>query len=147
MQSEFDYLQTTEPKTTLHTFTVFPENLNYGGTLFGGKVLAEMDIAAANTVRRLLYNFEYDTIVTASLDKVDFIAPGVLGDIIEMRSRLVSAGRTSMAINVTVQKEDTKGKITRICEARFTFVVLKNGKPLPHNLVLSGEIIPPPSEN
>ena len=147
MKQSPDYLNVSEPKTTLHTFTVFPENLNYGGTLFGGKVLAEMDIAAANTVRRLLYNLEYDTIVTASLDKVDFIAPGVLGDIIEMRSKLISVGRTSLGINVIVQKEDTKGKTTLICEAKFTFVVLKNGKPLPHNMVLSGEIIPPPSEN
>jgi acyl-CoA hydrolase len=147
MKQSPDYLNVSEPKTTLHTFTVFPENLNYGGTLFGGKVLAEMDIAAVNTARRVLYNLDYDTIVTASLERVDFIAPGFLGDIIEMRSKLISVGRTSMDINVTVQKEDTKGKTTLICEAKFTFVVLKNGKALPHNLVLSGEIIPKPSEN
>lgn len=101
MKQSPDYLNVSEPKTTLHTFTVFPENLNYGGTLFGGKVLAEMDIAAVNTARRVLYNLDYDT----------------------------------------------KGKTTLICEAKFTFVVLKNGKALPHNLVLSGEIIPKPSEN
>jgi acyl-CoA thioesterase YciA len=106
-----------------------------------------MDIAAVNTARRLLYDLEYDTIVTASLERVDFIAPGFLGDIIEMRSEVIRTGRTSLGINVTVQKEDTKGKITLICEAGFTFVVLKNRKPFPHGLVVAGEIFPAPSEN
>jgi acyl-CoA hydrolase len=35
-----EFKELSRPKTTIHSFTVFPENLNYGGTLFGGKVLA-----------------------------------------------------------------------------------------------------------
>lgn len=39
----------------IHSFIVFPEDLNYVGSLFGGKVLAEMDLTAAKAARRLLY--------------------------------------------------------------------------------------------
>ena len=124
------------PLTSIHTFTVFPEDLNFAGTLFGGKVLAEMDIAAVNAARRLLYGVVYDAVVTASLSRVDFIAPAHLGDIIEIKSQIVKLGRTSIDLIVHVQKEDSNGHFTTICEADFTFVVIKDGKPFPHEKVL-----------
>jgi acyl-CoA hydrolase len=127
-------VSTTSLMESLHTFTVFPDDLNYAGTLFGGKILAEMDIAAANTARRMLYHLEYDGVVTARLDSVDFIAPALLGDIIEMRSIVKRTGNTSMVISVSVLKEDQKGKRANICEAHFTFVVMKDGKPCQHFL-------------
>jgi len=126
--------QKTRKPEDLHTFTVFPEDLNYAGTLFGGKILAEMDIAAANTARRMLYHLEYDGVVTASLDRVDFIAPAVLGDIIEIRSMVVHTGKTSMIIDVSVSKENIRGIQSTICSAKFTFVVLRQGKPCAHGL-------------
>jgi len=131
---ELDMVSTAPVMESLHTFTVFPDDLNYAGTLFGGKILAEMDIAAANTARRMLYHLDYDGVVTARLDGVDFIAPALLGDIIEMRSMVVKTGKTSMVIAVSVLKEDQKGKRALICEANFTFVVMKNGKPCLHFL-------------
>jgi acyl-CoA hydrolase len=139
MSAVLETPQTINRFTTIHTFTVFPENLNYGGTLFGGKVLAEMDIAAANTARRLLYDVDCDGVVTACLDRVDFIAPAGLGDIIEIKSRVARLGRTSIEIRTLVQKEDTRGKISKICEAKFTFVVMKDGMPFPHGQSFNNE--------
>ena len=69
-------------------FTVFPEHINFVGTLFGGVLLAKMDIAAATLVRKLLYDTEADGAVTASMDKVDFLAPGHVGDLITIKSIL-----------------------------------------------------------
>ena len=123
---------TTPQLQSTHTFTVFPDDLNFAGTLFGGKVLAEMDIAAVNCARRVLYGLVYDAVVTASISRVDFIAPAHLGDIIEITSRVVKLGRTSIDLIVRVQKEDSNGHFTTICEADFTFVVVKDGKPFPH---------------
>lgn len=123
------------PLTSVHTFTVFPDDLNFAGTLFGGKVLAEMDIAAVNAARRLLYGLVYDAVVTASISRVDFIAPAHLGDIIEIKSRVVKLGRTYIELVIQVQKEDNNGHFTTICEADFTFVVIKDGKPFPHGKV------------
>lgn len=53
-----------------HSFTVFPQDLNFSGSLFGGKVLAEMDIAAAKLTRRLLYKRDCDSYLTVSANRL-----------------------------------------------------------------------------
>lgn len=121
---------------TIHSFIVFPEDLNYAGTLFGGKVLAEMDLTAAKAARRILYHTLCDGAVTASLNKVDFKSPAALGDIIELSATIERLGKTSIEIDVQVTKENQQGKIATICEARFVFVSIKNGKPYPHQCIL-----------
>lgn len=118
--------------SAVHSFIVFPEDLNYAGTLFGGKVLAEMDLSAAKVARRLLYGTDCDGAVTASLDKVDFRKPAHLGDIIEFKATIKKLGRTSIDIDVHVSKENQAGAIETICSARFVFVSLKAGAPHPH---------------
>jgi acyl-CoA hydrolase len=124
---------------TTHSFMVFPEDMNYAGTLFGGKILAEMDKAAAKAVRRILYGTACEGAVTVSLDKVDFMKPAHLGDIIELLARITRLGRTSIEIHVHVSKENHLGEIDTICEATFVFVSLKEGKPFPHQCILVGD--------
>lgn len=126
-----------EPKAAYHTFTVFPEDLNYAGSLFGGKLLAEMDIAAIKAVRRMLYSTKCDGAVTASLDKVDFKAAAKLGDIIELRSMIVRLGTSSIDVEVEVKRESEKGLIESICNAKFTFVSLRKGKAYPHRKIMN----------
>lgn len=121
---------------TTHSFMVFPEDMNYAGTLFGGKILAEMDKAAAKAARRILYGTNCEGAVTVSLDKVDFIAPAHLGDIIELTARINRLGRTSIEIHVHVSKENHLGSVETICQATFVFVSLKEGKPFPHQCML-----------
>ena len=115
-------------------FLVFPADLNNVGTLFGGKLLSEMDLSAAILSRRLLYGTECDGAVTASMDKVDFKNATGVGDFVEVRSEIKSFGRTSMNIHVKCVKETKDGERVDICEGRFTFVALKDGKPHPHGL-------------
>lgn len=118
----------------LHTFTVFPDDLNYAGTLFGGKLLAEMDIAAVKAVRRKTYGLDCDGIVTAAVDRVDFLQPAQLGDIIDLKSRIAYTGTSSFVVCVEVTREDKFGLVSTICEASFTMVTLKNKKPFAHGL-------------
>jgi acyl-CoA hydrolase len=115
-------------------FIVFPEQINIVGTLFGGALLGKMDIAAATLARKLLYKTEADGAVTASMDKVDFLCPGHLGDLIIIDSELKSLGVSSMIIKCTVKREDNRGNSEVICTANFTFVAIKDGKKYPHNL-------------
>ena len=128
----------TTQKTT-HSFIVFPEDLNYAGTLFGGKVLAEMDLTAAKAARRILYSTPCDGAVTASLHQVDFKSPALLGDIIELTATIVRLGRTSIEIYVHVEKENQRGEVATICDATFVFVSIKDGKPFPHECLLVNE--------
>ena len=129
-------LKVITEQTTTHSFIVFPEDLNYAGTLFGGKVLAEMDLTAAKAARRILYHTSCNGAVTASLNKVDFKRPALLGDIIELTATITRLGRTSIDIYVHVSKENQLGEIETICEASFVFVSVKDGKPYPHQCLL-----------
>ncbi len=137
MSTELNQLKIINGLEAIHSFIVFPEDLNYAGTLFGGKVLAEMDLAAAKATRRLLYGTGCDGAVTASLDKVDFKKPAHLGDIIELKASIIELGRTSIKIYVHVSKENQFGEIETICNATFIFVSLKSGQPCPHLCILA----------
>lgn len=124
-------------KAHIFTFTVFPDHLNWSGTLFGGKLLAELDSAAANCARKILYGTSCNGLVTATLNKVDFKAPAHLGDIIEMHTVITDLGRSSIEVTVVANKEEKSGSRSEICQASFVFVALKDGKPHPHNTRLT----------
>lgn len=128
--------------TSAHSFTVFPQDLNYANTLFGGKIMAEMDIAGVKVVRRALYGTGADGAVTASVDRIDFHKPAFLGDLIVMSSEIKSIGKSSVQVRITVNRESTIGEIEEICAANFTFVAMKDKKPFKHGLTfenLTGE--------
>ena len=120
--------------TAVHSFTVFPTDLNYAGSLFGGKVMAEMDIAGVKVVRRALYHTGAEGAVTASVDRIDFLKPAFLGDLITMVAEIKAVGKSSIQVRITVTRESTMGETDNICSANFTFVATKNKKAFPHGL-------------
>jgi acyl-CoA hydrolase len=127
--------------TAVHSFTVFPQDLNYADTLFGGKVMAEMDIAGVKVVRRALYGSGSDGCVTASVDRIDFKKPAFLGDLITMVAEIKAIGKSSIHVRITVTRESIMGEIDDICAANFTFVAMKDKKPFQHGL--SFELLEP----
>lgn len=120
--------------TAVHSFTVFPQDLNYANSLFGGKVMAEMDIAGVKVVRRALYGTGADGCVTVSVDRIDFKKPAFLGDLITMVAEIKALGKSSIQVRITVTRESIMGEIDDICAANFTFVAMKNKKPFHHGL-------------
>lgn len=125
------------------SFFVFSKDLNYGETLFGGKLLAEIDCEAAKVARSLVYDTGADNAVTASFDRVDFKAPAKKGDLIVMEADINDLGRTSINIHVGVwiKKGPDKQDWILICNAHTTFVALKDGRPYPHKKTLEDIII------
>jgi acyl-CoA hydrolase len=81
---------------------VFPGQTNHYGTLFGGQALALMDKAAFMVASR----YARLPLVTASTDKVDFHTPVKQGHLIELVSRVVATGRTSLTVEVELYGED-----------------------------------------
>ena len=125
------------------SFFVFSKDLNYGETLFGGKLLAEIDCEAAKVARSLVYDTGADNAVTASFDRVDFKAPAKKGDLIVMEADINDLGRTSINIHVGVwiKKGPDKQDWILICNAHTTFVALKDGRPYPHKKTLEDIMI------
>jgi acyl-CoA hydrolase len=106
---------------------VFPGQANHYGTLFGGQALALMDKAAFMVASR----YARLPVVTVSTEKIDFHAPVKQGQLVELVSRLVQTGRTSMTVEVEVYGEDLlTGERTLSTRGRIVLVALDaDGKP------------------
>lgn len=76
-------------------FEVTEADLNYLGILFGGKLLAEIDINLDQSVHK----FTPEKTVTGSVDKVRFIKPSHLGDTITIKSFV--SGNSGRVIEVS----------------------------------------------
>ena len=106
---------------------VFPEQTNHYGTLFGGQALALMDKAAFIGASR----YARRTVVTASSERVDFHVPVRQGQLVELETRIVATGRTSMTVEVDLYAEDLlTGDRQLGTRGRFVLVALDaHGKP------------------
>ena len=80
------------------TEIVNPEDTNPLGTIFGGRVMALIDKAAAVASMRHCRR----TTVTVSVDRVDFISPIRLGMIVTVLASVNQAFRTSLEVGVKV---------------------------------------------
>lgn len=122
------------------SFVVMPEHSNYMNMLFGGKLLAEMDICAAMTVRQFLYESPCDRALTVGVEKVKFLIGAEIGDLIFLKGKITYSGVKSIKIWIEGWRS-RKGGNEHICEGEFIFVSAKDvdGKVLvtPHGMKLN----------
>tara|TARA_B100000575_G_scaffold237800_1_gene200023 strand:- start:2566 stop:2922 length:357 start_codon:yes stop_codon:yes gene_type:complete len=108
---------------------VKPEDLNAGGSLFGGQLLKWIDEEAAIYA---MCQLENKKVTTKFISEIDFISPARVGDVIEIGLELVSLGRTSITIKCEARVKSTSRTIITI--DKIVFVNLDNElKPAPHN--------------
>lgn len=128
--------RTAQNLTFQTAMTVQPQDTNYLSTLFGGKLMQEMDACAGMTARRSLYDSVCEEAVTVHVDSLDFTIPGYIGDLVILTGEITSFGNTSIHIHVTAKREEIDtGDCATICEADFVFVSMKDGEKHPHGLV------------
>ncbi|TNE90260.1 MAG: acyl-CoA thioesterase [Deltaproteobacteria bacterium] len=103
------------------TWIVMPGQTNALDTVFGGQVMAWIDVCAAVAAQR----FARGAVVTASMDSLLFRAPIRKGDIAVLQATVNWAGRTSMEVGVRVDAEDPNtGARVHTSTAYLTFVAL-----------------------
>ena len=107
---------------------VLPQNANALGNVFGGQVMAWIDICAAVAAQR---HCRSGPLVTASIDAVHFLAPIKLGHVVVLRGQVNAAFTTSVECGVSVFAEDpATGAVEKAVKAYATFVALdKGGRP------------------
>ena len=89
------------------TDLVMPQQINPLGSVFGGWVMALMDKAAAMAATRHCHG----PVATASVDRIDFLAPMRLGHIVRLSATLTQVFSSSMEVEVEVQSEDPRQDI------------------------------------
>ena len=106
---------------------ILPNDTNNLDTVFGGKVMQYMDLCAAMSA----YKFARSAVVTASVDRLDFLAPARVGDMLILKSSVNYNNRSSMEVGVRIDAENVKtGETRHTSSAYLTFVSLdEEGKP------------------
>jgi len=116
----------SESETVLSE-VMMPAYANHYGSVHGGTILKLVDeaafVAATKHARK--------NVVMASMDHIVFKHPVNIGDMLNIRARLVYVGRTSMEVEVEIEAEKLKeGKTLKIGSANLTMVALdEQGKP------------------
>lgn len=106
---------------------VLPQDANPAGNVHGGVILKYIDTAAGTVAMR----HARGNVVTASLDRMDFLAPVYVGELVTFKACLNYVGTTSMEVGVRVEAENLfTGDVRYTNSAYLTFVALdKNGRP------------------
>ena len=108
---------------------LLPKDTNPHGTIFGGVILSHLDIAGAIEARK----HARGRVVTVAMDKVEFIAPVHVGDVVTFYTELVSIGKTSVTVTVDVEVERAiTGECVKVTEAEVVYVAVdQEGRPSP----------------
>ena len=98
-----------------------PSDINANGHIFGGWVLSQMDKAAGIVAR----HHSKGPVATIAIDRMEFIAPIHLRDLISVYAEVEGVGRTSMKVRIEVMAWRDSGAIrVKVTEGLFTFVAI-----------------------
>ncbi len=120
------------PRTIGETRTVvqrimMPMDANPAGNVYGGSILKYIDEVASIVA----FRHTRTNVVTASIDRMDFLAPMHVGDFLVLRAAINYTGHTSMEVGVRVEAEDPHtGHVVHAGSCYLTMVALDaKGKP------------------
>jgi len=111
-------------------FLAEPTDVNFGGKMHGGAVLRWID--QAGYACAVAWSGKY--CVTAAVGGIEFVAPILIGDLVQVRCKLVHTGTSSMHLTVDVIARDLKQTHERLathCVMTFVALDAPDGKPSP----------------
>jgi len=105
---------------TIITELMIPSYANFGGKIHGGILLSLMDKVAYATASKHAGTY----CVTVTVDKVEFLQPVEVGELVSMHASVNYVGRTSLVVGIRVESQNIKtGKIKHTNSSFFTMVV------------------------
>jgi acyl-CoA hydrolase len=119
---------------------VLPQHANALAGVFGGQIMAWVDLCAAITAQRHSGRMA----VTAFVDDLKFEQPVRIGEVVRLEARVTATFRTSMEIEVIVDGEDAMtGRRWPCVRALVTFVAIDEARtpiPVPPLLIDSDDV-------
>jgi len=110
---------------TSMTEYVLPQHANALGGVFGGQVMAWIDLCGAICAQRHSGRMA----VTAFVDDLKFELPVRIGEVVRLDAKITATFRTSMEIEVVVEGEDAAtGRRWPCVDARITFVAIDEAR-------------------
>ena len=119
---------TTLPEGKEPTLRVvpMPRDANQSGDIFGGWIMAQVDIAGSVAAVRLARG----RVATVAVNSFLFKQPVFIGDLVSLYAEVVRVGRTSITVNVEVyaQRRPEREEIVKVTEATLTFVAVDENR-------------------
>ncbi len=112
-----------------------PADTNPGGSIFGGWLISQADIAGSIVAIRRAGG----RVVTVAVNSFEFHQPVFVGDLISCYAEVSRVGRTSITVNVEVYAERELGReVVKVTEGELTFVAVDTER--------RPRVVPPASE-
>lgn len=120
---------TPNGQLTLRTLAM-PADANAAGDIFGGWVMAQVDMAGAV----LPFRIAKGRIATVAVNQFVFKQPVSLGDLLSFYAKVTRIGTTSVSVHVDVYAERNPAdlQVVKVTEADLTYVAIDGeGRPRP----------------
>jgi acyl-CoA thioesterase YciA len=109
-----------------------PADTNPTGDIFGGWIMAQMDLAGGILASRRARG----RVVTVAMNAFEFLEPVFVGDLVSCYGHVVRVGRTSLTLQLTAYAERAAdpGQVVKVTEATVTFVAVdeqRRPRPVP----------------
>ena len=105
-----------------------PADANQNGDIFGGWIMAQVDIAGGTAAGRLARG----RIATVAVNSFVFKQPVQIGDVLSFYADVLRVGNTSITVDVQVyaERKPSDPKVVKVTEATLTYVAIDaNGRP------------------
>ncbi len=121
--------KSTEESQVSMTQLMLPSHSNFSGKIHGGYILSLMDQIAFACASRHSRNY----CVTASVNKVDFLNPIEVGELVTLKASINYTGKTSMVVGVRIESENIQTGERKHCNSSYFTMVAKdeNGNNVP----------------
>ena len=132
-----------EPRPVSHSKTtitelMIPSYANFGGKIHGGILLSIMDKVAYACASKHAGTY----CVTVSVDKVEFLQPVEVGELVALKASVNYVGRTSLIVGIRVESENVKTGVIKHTNSSFFTMVAKGDDNKPQQvpeLILENE--------
>jgi acyl-CoA thioesterase YciA len=103
-----------------------PADANQSGDIFGGWIMAQVDIAGSVAAVRLAKG----RVATVAVNSFLFKQPVFIGDLVSLYAEVVRVGRTSITVNVEVfaQRKPEREEVVKVTEATLTYVAVDENR-------------------
>ena len=107
-----------------------PADANQNGDIFGGWIMAQVDVAGGIVAGRVARG----RVATVSVNSFVFKQPVQIGDVLSLYADVTRIGNTSITVNVEVyaERRPSNPTVVKVTEATLTYVAIdSNGRPRP----------------
>lgn len=107
-----------------------PADTNAYGDVFGGWLMSQADVAGSTVAIQAAQG----RVATVAVNEFRFLAPVLVGDLVDLYARLVRVGNTSLTVQVRAWARQEPDPSTRreVAEAKISYVAIgRDGRPRP----------------